>query len=147
MNNKFQFPIAVALLLIGLLSGFIWGNRKDSSNLPEIALLQAPQGIPIPLLELLSSNPAVLNFRVDVEIGGTITELNDNSITIAAKDGEPIKITTNNLTVFYDTTNSIPPVPVPIFSPQDVKIGDQVIVSATVDEGALKAVLIRPYTP
>lgn len=145
MNNKLQFPIAVALLVVGLAGGFLWGNQEAEKALTELSLLNSPQGIPLSLVELLSSNPAVLDFKADVEIAGTILELKEDRLIVAVKNGEPIEIITDNLTAFLDIADNIPPSAIPIFSSQDVKAGDQVIVSATVDEGTLKARIIRPY--
>ena len=145
MDNKLQFPIVAALLVVGLAGGFLWGNQKAEKTFTELSLLNSPQGIPLSLVELLSSNPAVLDFKADVEIAGTILELKDNKIIVAVKNGEPIEIVTDNLTAFLNTAdNTLPPV-IPIFSSQDVKAGDQVIILATVDEEALKARIIRPY--
>lgn len=145
MNNKLQFPIAVALLVIGVAGGFLWGGQKAERTLTELSLLNSPQGIPLSLVELLSSNPAVLDFKADVEIAGTILELKDDKLIVAVQNGEPIEIVTDNLTAFLNTADNIPPLAIPIFSPQDVKTGEQVIVLATVDEGVLKARIIRPY--
>lgn len=150
MNNisksrAILFVFAVAFLIIGFLGGFIWGNKKAEQTFTQFSLLNSPQGIPLSLVALLSSNPAVLDFRADVEIAGTIQELKDNKLVVAVKNGEPIEIMTDNLTAFLNTTDNTPPSTIPIFSSKDVKVGEQVIVSATVDEGALKARLVRPY--